>query len=236
MPPDDASMMNAADVMTHSVITVTPETPVREIAKLMTEKNIGAVPVIDAHGTQVGIISESDLLRRKELGTERHRHPLAAFVASNLTLEEEYIRSHASKASDIMRRKVITAAPDTSLPDIVDLFEKHQITRVPIVENGQLVGIVARADLVRALGTTEPAAAPTHVSDRTIRHQLTTELSRHRWGRYSGNGVTVRHGIVHFWGIVESSAQCDALRVAAEAIPGVRGVRDHTALNPTPIA
>ena len=228
--------MNAADVMTHSVITVTPDTPVRSIAKLLAEKNIGAAPVIDAHGTLVGIISEGDLLRRKELGTERHRRPLAAFVASNLTLEEEYIRSHASKASDIMRRNVITAAPDASLSDIVDLFEKHQINRVPIVENGKLVGIIARADLVHAFAAMAPAPAPAHVSDRTIRRQLMTELSQHRWSRYSGNSVTVRDGIVHLWGIVESSAEYDALRVAAQGIPGVRGVRDHTALNPTPIA
>jgi CBS domain-containing protein len=228
--------MNAAEVMTHSVITATPDTPVRSIAKLLAEKNIGAAPVIDAHGTVVGIISEGDLLRRKELGTERHRRPLAAFVASNLTLEDEYIRSHASKASDIMRRNVITAAPDTSLSDIVDLFEKHQINRVPIVENGKLVGIIARADLVRAFAAIAPAPAPAHVSDRTIRRQLMTELSQHRWSRYSGNSVTVRDGIVHLWGIVESSTEYDALRVAAEAIPGVRGVRDHTALNPTPIA
>ena len=224
--------MNAVDVMAQSVVTVAPDSQVGEIAKLLVEKNIGAVPVVDASGTLAGIVTESDLMRRRELGTERHRRPIAAFVASNLTLEEDYIRSRATKASDIMRRNVITAAPATSLSDIVNLFEKHRIKRVPIVENGKLVGIVSRADLVRALAGVEPATAPMRASDRKIQRQLVAELSRHRWGRAHGNAVTVRHGIVHLWGLVETSAEVDAIRIAAEQIPGVRGVQDHTAAPP----
>jgi CBS domain-containing protein len=228
--------MNAADVMTHSVITVTPETSVIEIAQLLVEKNVSAVPVVDGSGTVVGIVTEGDLLRRKELASERRHHPVAAFLMSNLALEQEYIHSHGSKASDIMRHHVITAAPATSLADIVELFEKHHIKRVPIVENGSLVGIVSRVDLVRALAATKPAATPARVSDRKIRRQLIGELSRHRWSRYHGNNVTVGDGVVHFWGLVDTPAEFDALRVAAERIPGVRGVCDHTVSPPTLIA
>ena len=160
------------------------------------------------------------------------RRPIAAFVASNQTLEEDYIRSHATKASDIMRRNVISAAPSASLSDIVDLLEKHRIKRIPIVENGKLVGIVSRADLVRALAAVEPSPTPVHASDKQIRRQLMAELARYRWGRAHGNSVTVRHGIVHLWGVVEASTEIGAIRVAAEAIPGVRGVQDHTAVAP----
>ncbi|MBU6464214.1 MAG: CBS domain-containing protein [Bradyrhizobium sp.] len=223
--------MNAADIMTQPVITVTPDARMNGIATILVEKNIGAVPVVDANGALVGIVTEGDLLRRKELGTERHRRPIAAFMASNLTLEEDYIRSHAMKASDFMRGNIITAAPSTSLSDIVDLLEKHRIKRIPIVENGKLVGIVSRADLVRALAAVEPST-PEHASDATIRRDLVAELARYRWGRAHGNRITVRNGIVHLWGVVEASTEIDAIRVAAEAIPGVLGVQDHTAVAP----
>jgi CBS domain-containing protein len=228
--------MNASDVMTQPVITITPDASVIEIARLLAQKNISAVPVVDGVGAMVGIVTEGDLLRRRELGTERHRHPIAALVVMNRVLEEEYVRSHASRAEDIMRRNVICAAPDASLSEVVDLLEKHGVKRVPIVEGGKVVGIVSRADLIRALAAIEPASAPAHVSDRKIRRQLIKELSRHDWSRYHGNKVTVGHGIVHFWGLVQSAAEVEALRVAAETIPGVRGVRDHTVMIPTPIA
>jgi CBS domain-containing protein len=228
--------MNAADVMTQSVITVTPDTSVVELAKLLVEKNVSAVPVVDGSGALVGIVTEGDLLRRKELASERRHHPIAAFLMSDLALEQEYIQSHGSKASDIMRRHVITAAPTTPLLEIVDLFERHRIKRAPVVENGKLVGIVSRVDLVRALAAIKAAAAPEHVSDRKIRRQLMAELSRQRWSKYHGNNVTVCDGVVHFWGLLSTPAEFDALRVAAERIPGVRGVSDHTVTPPTPVA
>jgi CBS domain-containing protein len=220
--------MKAADVMSRGVITVTPDTPVPEIAKLLVERRISAVPVADAAGRLVGLVSEADLLRRREIGTEKQRTRLAAFFTPDYNIEQDYIRAHALKAADVMEADLVTVDPEVSLVAIVDLFEKHGINRVPVVEDDKLVGIVSRADLVRALATwVAPEAAP-DASDRHIRRQLLDELAQQRWGRHDGNNIVVKHGIVHFWGLVDSPTEFAALRVAAETIPGVRGVEDHT--------
>ena len=220
--------MIAADVMTPTVVTAAPETQVGAIAKLLVERDISAVPVVDAGGTIVGIVTEADLMRRKELGTERQRRPLARFFTSNLTIEQEYIRAHAGTAADVMCRDVVTTGPKTPLSEIVDLFEKHRIKRVPIVDGGKLVGIVSRTDIVRALASCPPAVEGARHTDAEIRRRLMKELAHLRWNHRHGNNVLVRDRVVHFWGIVDTPTEFNALRVAAEGIPGVAGVRDHT--------
>ncbi|HLY55320.1 MAG TPA: CBS domain-containing protein [Stellaceae bacterium] len=222
--------MIAADIMTQTVVTVTPATTVQAIAKLLIDRDIGAVPVVDAAGAVVGIVTETDLLRRKELGTERQRRPFARFFTSDLVLERDYIRSHAGTASDVMRRDVVTANSAAPLTAIVDLMEKHGIKRVPIVDDGRLVGIVSRTDFVRTLASLPPASDGATHSDTEIRRRLVKELSHLPWNRHHGNNVLVRGGVVHFWGMVNTPTEFDALRVAAESVPGVVGVDNHTVL------
>jgi CBS domain-containing protein len=128
-----------------------------------------------------------------------------------------------------METQIVTVAPETPLAEIVDLFEKHRIKRVPVVEDGKLVGMVSRSDLLRALATGYDASAPSvAASDRQIRRQLLAEFDKQRWAPRNRRNIVVRDGVVHFWGLVDSVTQIDAMRVAAEAIPGVRQVRDHT--------
>jgi CBS domain-containing protein len=141
--------MKARDVMVSPVITVKPSASVREVAQLFIERRISAVPVVDERGKLVGIVSEGDLLHREETGTERRRTSWLNFLTAKEALAAEYVKAHARKVSDVMTREVITATPDTPLHEIASTLEKCWIKRVPIVSNGQLVGLVSRANLIQ---------------------------------------------------------------------------------------
>ena len=223
--------MRASDVMTSTVITVNPETAVADVARLLVERRISGVPVVDSHNRVIGILTEGDLFRRHELGTERRRGRWLEMLTSNVTLASEYLHSHGRTAGDVMTRDVIAVTPDTPLARIADIFEKERIKRVPVIENGRLQGIVSRGNLVQALGSIGNWESSTAADDRRIRDLVLAEFARLSWGLHSESNVVVTSGIVHLWGLVGSQQEQAALRVAAEAIPGVKGIMDHTILN-----
>jgi CBS-domain-containing membrane protein len=134
--------MKARDVMVSPVITVKPYSSVREIAKTLINRRISAVPVVDDAGKLVGIVSEGDLTHRSETGTERRFRWWRPPVAGDASIPLNYIKAHGRKAADIMTQNVITAKPETPLDEIAILLERNAIKRVPIVTQGQLVGIV----------------------------------------------------------------------------------------------
>lgn len=223
--------MKARDVMVAPVITAKPELAIRQLAKLFVERGISAVPVIDQDRQVIGIVSESDLMRRAETGTERqHQWWLKVFVAEQ-TLAAEYTKAHARKVADIMTRNVITATPETPLQEIATVLEKHAIKRVPIVENGQLVGIVSRANLVQAVATAG-AGLDIPLQDETVRGRILKELERQEWAPLSTINVMVNGGIVDLWGAVPSEEVRRAISVAAENSMGVRAVNNHLFLYP----
>ena len=220
-------MMKARDIMTTNVVTVTENTSVPVIARLLIEKRISGVPVVDRQNRVVGIVTESDLLRRPELGTDRRRkHWLELFVP-NAQLASEYIQSHGQMAGDVMSHDVIRVAPDAPIGTIVDIFENERINHLPVVENSRLVGIVSRGNLVQALGSISNQISPVSIDDRRIRDLVIAEFARHPWGLDSENNVIVTGGIVYLWGVAPGPEVRKALRVAAAAIPGVRGVQDR---------
>lgn len=230
--------MHAADVMTRNVITVDPGATVQVAAGLLSERGISGAPVVDAGGKLVGIISEGDLLRRTEIGTDQPRSVrrswwLEDFAAAHA---RDYVKSHGRTVRDIMSRDVITVTDDTDLGEIARLLETHRIKRVPVLHDGKIVGIVSRSNLVRALSAAHtPAPAATANSDRAIRAQLLTELEQQKWAnRIWPQDIIVSDGTAHLWFTSdESSATMQAARIAAENIPGVRGVEVHIA--PAPI-
>jgi CBS domain-containing protein len=223
--------MKARDVMVAPVITASPNASIKSVAETFVRHQISAVPVVDDKGKLVGIISEGDLLHRAEVGTERRRSWwLRAFMGPD-ALADEYVKAHARKVADAMTRRVITASPETPLQEIATLLEKHSIKRVPIVENGQLVGIVSRANLVQALASAG-RALDVPLSDSTIRDKLLSHLKAQDWAHPGLLNVTVNDGVVDLWGIVDSESERKAIRVAAEATPGVRAVKDHLRLWP----
>jgi len=176
----------------------------------------------------VGLISEGDLYRRPELDTERPRRRWIEFFTSNASLARDYVHSHGSTAGDVMSRDVVRVLPDTPVSEIAEILERRQIKRVPVLDNGRLVGIVSRGNLVQALASCQPGRGATPGIDRQIRGDLMHEYAMHPWGERSESNVIVVDGVVNLWGLVDSRAESDALRVAAEATPNVRGVVDHT--------
>ncbi len=224
--------MRAMDVMTSEVITVDENASVQAVAKLLAERGISAVPVVDKGNRVIGMVSEGDLLHRAETGTERRRSWWLEMMASTNKLAGDYVKSHSGKVKDVMTRDVVSVIETTPVADIAILLETNRIKRVPVVRDNKLIGIVSRANLVRALGMTinEPSSA--EADDRTIREKLLAELKAQRWAEVSPANVTVKDGVVHLWSSYLSEQEKRALLVAAENIPGVRRVEDH--MRPVP--
>jgi len=219
--------MNAADVMTRTILSAGPETPIAEAIGLMLDNRVSGLPVIDEVGQLVGILTEGDLLRRGETGTERHRPRWLEILLGPGRLAGEYVRTHGRKVEDIMTREPVSVAPETPLDEIVELMERHRIKRVPVLEGEKLVGIVSRADFLRALAQRlkeQSAAAP---GDAEIRERILAELARVSWVPRDGVGITVENGVVDLNGVILDEKEREALRVAAENVPGVRSVEDH---------
>ncbi|MGC2203811.1 MAG: CBS domain-containing protein [Stellaceae bacterium] len=226
--------MRAMDVMTTNVITVGPDTSVQEIAKVLSERSISGVPVVDADQRLLGIVSEGDLLHRVETGTERRvqrrrRSWWLDTVGSDEELARDYVKSHGRTAKDVMTREVITVTDTTELADIANLLETRRIKRVPVIKDGKLVGIVSRANLVRALAAAGSRLTDdTATDDRTIRQRLLTELQGQEWVHTWASDIIVRDGVVHIWVSDDRPPEeREALRVAAENVAGVRGVEEH---------
>jgi len=220
--------MRATEIMTPHVITIGEDASVAEVAKLLAERGISAVPVVDKDHRVVGMVSEGDLLHRAETGAEQRRAWWLEMAASTNRLAGDYIKSHSTKVKDVMTRDVISVSDTTPLADIGVLLEANRIKRVPVVRDGKLVGIVSRANLVRALAmkTNEPLSRA-ELDDRTIRNELLAELGAQRWAEISPANVTVKDGVVHLWSSYLSEEEKRAVVVAAENTPGVRRVEDH---------
>ena len=148
----------------------------------------------------------------------------------------EYIKDHGRTVRDVMTRDVVTVTEDTELADVAALLEAKRIKRVPVIRDGKVVGIISRANIVRAVGATKGARAPAgEDDDRSIRAHLLGELGGEEWAKMIWpEDVIVRDGIVHFWiSDNEPPEKREALRVAAESISGVRGIQQH--LLPEPL-
>lgn len=220
--------MRARDVMTPNVLMVTADTKVEDIAELLLERQVSAVPVVDKDGTLVGIVSEGDLIRRHETDTERRQSWWLAFMTSDGDRVREFVKAHGRVARDVMTRKVVTVDEETELGEIVRLLETKRIKRVPVVRDGKPIGIVSRANLLHGLVAAnagrrnEPAA-----DDRDIRAKILKTLSNDAGVRTELLNVVVNDGVVQIWGATESEETRRAVFLAAESTAGVREVEDR---------
>src|ERR1051326_7291758 len=225
--------MRAIDVMTTNVITTVPDASVQAVALLLSERGISGVPVVDAGGRVIGIVSEGDLLHRTETGTERRTERRRArwldTLATDQDLARDYVKSHGRTVKEIMTTEVISVAETTPLDEIADLLETKRIKRVPVMRDGKLVGIVSRANIVRAFAATRSqTASGSDADDRSIRHKLLTELQGQEWAKVWAADIVVRDRAVHLWvSDDQSPEELQALRVAAENTAGVRSVEEH---------
>ena len=215
--------MIAADIMVREVVTIDPDESVARAAALMTANDVSALPVISADGRLVGIISEADLLRRKEIATATNRPSWVETITPAATVAAEFVKSHGKRVADLMSKDVISVGETASLNDIVALLERNRIKRVPVVRGDQLVGIVSRGNLIQALASAVVTAEVPSDESRSIREEI---LARPK--DFAGPNVIVKDGEVHLWGLVRSEDERKALVVLAESVPGVTKVVDET--------
>ena len=225
--------MHAKDIMSTDIVSVDPESSVLDAAAALVRERVSALLVVDA-GAVVGILSEADLLHRYELGTQRDPAGRAWWrrLLDGDSGSSSYVEAHAMKVRDIMTPRVVSITADMPVTQVVALFEKHKIKQAPVLEGAAVVGVVSRADFVRALLARAGQGRKAHPhGDAAIRRALRAELEAQPWWRAERSTLTVVDGIVHFSGEIDSIDEKAAARVAAENIAGVRGVEDSRSLS-----
>jgi CBS domain-containing protein len=218
--------MKARDIMVQDVIAVSPDTLVRDIALLMVEKHISGVPVLTDNGKLIGMVSQSDLLHRAEVGTERKHKWWFRIFADSSALAREYAKAHGLKAHDIMSRYVVSVRDDAELRDVADILDKRRIKRVPVVREDRMVGIITRGDLVRALSQVQVTAAAKRIGNAALHKKLYERIQSQPWINDNYISLAVNDGVVELGGFVETADQHAALCVLIEETEGVNRVDD----------
>jgi CBS domain-containing protein len=218
--------MRAHQIMTRPVITVTPETTIVEAANTMLHKHVSGLPVVDATGKLVGIVSEGDFIRRSEIGTQRKRGRWLRFILGPGKSASDFVHEHGRKISEVMTRSPLTISEDTALEEIVELMEKNNVKRLPVIRADKIVGIVSRANLLQAVASLAREVADPTADDDHIRNRVIDAMEKNDWCPF-GLSVIVKDGIVHLSGVITEERARQAAVVAAETVEGVKKVHDH---------
>lgn len=221
--------MRAEQIMTRQVITVSPETSILDAADIMLKHRVSGLPVTGDAGELLGIVSESDFLRRSEIGTQRKRPRWLQFLASPGRLANEYVAESGRRVEDVMTRPAIAVSEQTEMDELVSLMERHRIKRLPVMQQGRLVGIVTRSNLLQAFASMAKEIPQPTADDDEIRARLLRTYDEAEW-RPIGVQVTVRNGVVHLHGRISDDRARRAAVVAAEIVDGVKEVHDHICL------
>lgn len=218
--------MRAHQIMTRSVISVTPDTSIVEAASIMLKRHVSGLTVVDETGKLVGVVSEGDFIRRGEIGTGRKRGRWLRFILGPGRSATDFVQEHGRKVSEVMTTSVVTITEDMALAEIVDLMERNNVKRLPVVRGDTVVGIVSRANLLQAVaGLAREVPDPT-ADDDHIRNRITSTMEKNDWCPF-GLNVIVRDGIVHLSGVITEERVRQAAIVAAENVEGVKKVHDH---------
>ncbi len=218
--------IKAAEAMSREVIAVGPDTPLSQVARLMVQRRVSGVPVVDAEARPIGMLTEGDLLRRVETGTEGKPPGWLAALFAPGRLAQRYIETHARRVGEVMTADVVCVAEDAPLEDVVTLMQRRRVKRLPVVSNGRLAGIISRSDLVRVLADALGAPAVTS-DDAAIRTAVLEEMGRQPWAHRRAVTVAIENGVVLLDGCVFDMRERDAMQVLAEAVPGVRDVANQ---------
>jgi CBS domain-containing protein len=219
--------MRAHQIMTRPVITVAPDTRMVEAANLMLQKHISGLPVVDATGKLVGMLSEGDFVRRGEIGTQRKRGRFLKFILGPGRVAADFVHEHGRRVSEIMTSEpLVTVSEETPLERIVALMEKNSIKRVPVMRDGKIVGMVSRSNLLQAVASLAHDVPDPTADDDHIRNRVIDLLAKQDWCPF-GLSVVVRDGIVHLSGVITEERARQASVVAAENVTGVKKVYDQ---------
>jgi CBS domain-containing protein len=215
------------------VVSITPGAPILEAIGRMISHQVSGMPVIDADGKLAGMITEGDFLHRAETHTEAPRRRWLELLLGPGSRAEEYSRSHGRSVQDVMSPNVITVDAEAPLGEVVRLMEENAIKRIPVVEDGRVIGIVSRADLMATLAERLTESTKQSVNDTAIRESIIAEMRKQTWCPLHALKVVVRSGVVEVKGTIFDEQQRRALRVLVGNVEGVKGVRDHlTRLEP----
>jgi CBS domain-containing protein len=217
------------DLMSTDLTSVSPNTSVQEIADILVQKRISSVPVIDTAGRLVGIVSEDDLIRRAEIGTEPLRSWWRRLLTDVMAVAHEYVRSHGRRASDVMRKDPVTTTEDAPLSKVAAQMAREDVKQMPVVHSGRVVGMLSRSDIVRKLASASTMSATSErLADDAIRERIIARISSLPWAmRVRAANATVKNGIATIYGWVGSDLERRALHVVTENTPGVVAVRDR---------
>jgi CBS domain-containing protein len=219
--------MNVLHIMTPDAISVLPEDTVQHAIELMLKNRISGLPVVDKNRNLVGIVSEGDLLRRAEIGTERKRNRWLSLLLGTGRLAKDYVHSHGRKVEEIMTPEPVTVSEYTPLEDVARLMEQHHIKRLPVMRDDKLVGMVTRANLIQAIAARGHAIPPLADSDQAIRIGILNEIAKQPWAPAPLINVTVKDGVVEIFGVVTDGRQEEALKVLIENTRGVKSVKNE---------
>ena len=220
--------MRASDLMSTKIAVVREDAPIVDAIALMENRGVSGLPVLDLHGRLVGMLTEGDLLRRVETGTAgRSRAGWLDLLLGSGGSAASYVRSHSRRVADLMTRDVVFVGENTPLEEVVALMERRHVKRVPVERDGEVVGIVSRSDLVRALGAALRSTAMGGSTDASIRVRLLADLQARNWFSTQNVHINVERGVVRLEGTISDERTRAALRVAAENVPGVVGVEDE---------
>lgn len=218
--------MRAHHIMKAKVVTVTPDTSIVDAANIMLRQRISGLPVVDKDGTLVGILSEGDFLRRGEIRTRTKRARWLSLLVGPSKSAEEFVRECGKKVSEVMSSAPLTIAEDTPLEDIVQIMEKNNVKRLPVLRVGKIVGIVTRSDLLQAVAILARDVPDPTADDEHIRNRIIRNIESSEWRPLSFK-VIVHQGIVDITGVITDERQRQAILVTAENVTGVKKVHDH---------
>ena len=217
--------MQVRDVMTRNVISIALDETVLKAAELMLQNRISGLPVVDATGSLVGVVTEGDFLRRGEIGTQRRRPKWLEFLVGPGRLAADYVQASGRKVEDVMSTEPLTVSEDDSLETVVELMERRHVKRLPVLRDGKMVGIVSRANLMYALASLAREVKPSAGDDAAIRERIQATLAKQPWAPQVN--VVVNRGIAELWGTITDERERQALIVATENVAGVSAVHDH---------
>ncbi len=219
--------MLARDIMHPAVVSITQDASIHDAVRLMVARRISGLVVVDKDGKMVGMLTEADVLRRAEIGTEPHHSKLIAFLRGPAREAGDYLRTHARQVSDLMHTPVVAVTLRATLDEIVASMEKHKVRRLPVLDHGKPVGIISRADLLRAL---EPLLAPDDevvaASDRDLETAVLHALRAQAWVP-PGLAVSAKAGVITVSGVVSDPREERAVIVLVENVPGVASVKNE---------
>ena len=216
--------MRAHQIMTRSVITIAPDATILEAAQTMLQHHVSGLPVVDAAGKLLGIVSEGDFIRRSEIGTPRKRGRWLKVLLGDSAVD--YVREHGRRVSDVMTSDPVTITEDATLEQIVDAMETNGVKRLPVMKDGRLVGLVSRANLMQAVASLAREIPDPTADDDHIRSRVVAAIDKNDWSPF-GLNVIVRDGIVHLSGMITDERSRQASVVAAQNVAGVIKVHDH---------